>query len=138
MDPVWGSVMDSVWGSVMGPVMGSVCGTVMGPVMGSVCGPVMGSVWGPVMDSVKYSVMGSVCGSVMDSVMDSVLAYSSSLFPNIKKWKYIEHPEGKNPFQPCIDLWRRGLVPSFDGKVWRIHAGKKAEVVWEGELSHDD
>jgi len=60
-----------------------------------------------------------------------VWAYISSLFPNIKKWKYIEHKEGVNPFQSSIDLWHMGLVPSFDGKVWRLHKGKKAEVVLE-------
>jgi hypothetical protein len=58
-------------------------------------------------------------------------AYISSFFPNIKKWKYVEHPEGENPFQPGIDLWKRGLVPSFDGKTWRLHSGTNAKVVFE-------
>ena len=83
--------------------------------------------------SVGASVRDSVRDSVWDSVVDSVRAYISSLFPGIKKWKYIDHPEGENPFQPCIDLWHRGLVPSYDGKVWRLHAGEKAEIVWEGK-----
>jgi len=42
-----------------------------------------------------------------------------------------DHPEGINPFQPCIDLWERGLVPSFDGKTWRLHSGSEAKVVYE-------
>ena len=67
-----------------------------------------------------------------------VWAYISSLFPGIKTWKRIDHPKGENPFQPCIDLWHRGFVPSFDGKIWRLHAGEKAEIVWEGEIDHDD
>jgi len=25
-----------------------------------------------------------------------------------------------------------GLVASFDGNLWRLHGGKKAEVLWEG------
>ena len=95
------------------------------------------SVWDSVNDSVRASVGASVRDSVRDSVWDSVVdsvrAYISSLFPGIKKWKYIDHPEGENPFQPCIDLWHRGLVPSYDGKVWRLHAGEKAEIVWEGK-----
>ena len=66
-----------------------------------------------------------------DSVRDSVGAYTSSLFPNIKKWEYIDHDEGENPFQPCINLWQAGLVPSYDGKVWRLHAGENADVIWE-------
>jgi len=84
--------------------------------------------------SVRASVWVSVWASVRDSVWASVWGYISSLFSNIKKWKHINHPEGENPFQPCIDLWHRGFVPSFDGKIWRLHAGEKAEVVWEGEI----
>jgi hypothetical protein len=60
-----------------------------------------------------------------------VLAYISSLFPNVKEWKYIDHEAGINPFQPCIDLWLSGFVPSFDGKTWRLHSGKNAEIVYE-------
>ena len=77
------------------------------------------------------SVWASVWASVWDSVWDSVGAYVSSLFPGITKWKYIDHPPGQNPFQPGIDLWKAGLVPSYDGEVWRLHAGEKAEVVYE-------
>ena len=72
----------------------------------------------------------SVGDSVWDSVMDSVGAYLSSLFPNIKKWKYIDHEPEVNPFQSAIDLWHRGFVPSFDGKTWRLHSGKNAEIVY--------
>jgi hypothetical protein len=73
----------------------------------------------------------SVWASVGDSVWDSVWAYISSLFPNIKKWEYIDHAEGVNPFQAGIDLWNMGLVPTFDGKIWRLHKGKRAEIVLE-------
>lgn len=53
------------------------------------------------------------------------------------KGEGIEHKKGVNPFQSGIDLWHMGLVPSFDGEVWRLHKGEKAEVVLEiirGEL----
>jgi hypothetical protein len=86
---------------------------------------------------VNASIWVSVWYSVEASVRDFIYAYISSLFPNIKKWKYIEHKEGVNPFQAGIDLWHMGLVPSFDGEVWRLHKGEKAEVVLEitrGEL----
>jgi len=76
----------------------------------------------------------SVGDSVWDSVWASVWAYTSSLFPNIKKWKYIDHKEGYNPYQPCIDLWKRGFVPSYDGETWRLHAGEKAKIVYELEV----
>lgn len=93
-------------------------------------------------DSVRYCVGASVRDwvrysvgySVWDSVGDLVWAYVSSLFSNIKKWKYIKHKKGVNPFQPAIDLWMRGFILSFDGKIWRLHSGKKATVVKEIEL----
>ena len=72
----------------------------------------------------------SVRDSVRVSVWASVWAYTSSFF-KLPKWKYIDHKEGVNPFQSCIDLWERGFVPSFDEKVWRIHSGQNAKVVFE-------
>jgi hypothetical protein len=63
-----------------------------------------------------------------------VWAYISSLFPDIKKWKCIDHVPGVNPFHPCIDLWYAGIVPSYDGKIWRLHSGKKADIIWEVKI----
>ena len=62
-------------------------------------------------------------------VVASVWAYISSLFPNVRKWQYVDHDEGVNPFQSGIDLWKGGYVPSFDGKRWRLHT--KDGIVWE-------
>lgn len=81
--------------------------------------------------SVVYSVGLSVIHSVGLSVGHSVWAYIGTLFPNIKNWKYIDHKEGEYPFQSGADLWRAGLVPSYDGNTWRLHTGKDAEVVYE-------
>ena len=106
---VWASVGVSVWALVWASVGDSVWDSVRASV---------------VRDSVRASV-------VRDSVRASVRAYMSSLFPNIKKWWSINHPEGENPFQSCIDLWHSGFVPSFDGKTWRLHSGKNADVVYE-------
>ena len=68
--------------------------------------------------------------SVGDSVRDSVWAYTASFFPEITEWKYVENL-GPNPWEPCQKLWEMGVVPSFDGKTWRLHAGEKAEVIYE-------
>jgi hypothetical protein len=54
-----------------------------------------------------------------------------SLFTKIDKWKYIKHESGVYPFQPAVDLWKRGFIPSYDGKVWRLHQGKEAKIVYE-------
>jgi hypothetical protein len=61
----------------------------------------------------------------------SVWAYISDFF-TIANWKYIDHEPCKNPFQPCIDLWNLGLVPSFDGTTWRLHKMcDNAKVIYE-------
>ena len=82
----------------------------------------------------------SVRASVGDSVWASVGAYIDSLFPNIKKWKYVNNRKSPfkkikgYPFRSAVKLWKLGLVPSYDGKVWRLHGGKKAEILWKGKL----
>jgi len=108
---VWDSVRASVWDSVGDSVRVSV-GV---------------SVWASVWDSVRDSVRDSV----WDSVRDSVWAYTSSFF-NLPKWKYIKHKVGINPYQPLIDLWEKGLVPSYDGKIWRMH-GKEGKIIYEAK-----
>ena len=69
--------------------------------------------------------------SVWASVRASVGAYQGSLFTKITDWKYIKHESGIYPYQPSVDLWKRGFVPSFDGKIWRLHQGKDMKVVYE-------
>jgi hypothetical protein len=133
---VGASVRDSVWASVGDSVGASVGASVWDSVWASVGDSVRDSVWASVGDSVGASVgasvRDSVWASVWASVGASVGAYMSGLFPNIQDWKYIKHENGKNPFQPCINLWKDGLVPSFDGKVWWLH--NKNGIVWKGEL----
>jgi len=134
---VWDSVWDSVRTSVGDSVRDSVWDSVWDSVGTSVGDSVRESVWDSVGDSVRESVRESVRDSVWDSVRtsvwDSVWAYSGSLFPNIKKWKHIKHPKGEYPFQSCVDLWKRGFVPSYDGKRWRLHSGEKADIVYTTE-----
>ena len=77
-------------------------------------------------DSAWDSVGVSVWNSVGDSVVDSVRAYCSSFFDI--KYAY--------DFSSCVELWEQGLVPSYDGKTWRLRSGKKAEVVYE--ISKDE
>jgi len=115
------------WASVRASVGVSVWDSVRASVRVSVWVSVRDSVWASVGDS----VWDSVGASVGDSVWDSVGAYIGRLFPNIKEWKYIKHKKGVYPYQPVVDLWERGLVPSFDGSKWLLHSGKKADIVFE-------
>ena len=83
--------------------------------------------------SVGDSVGASVWASVWASVRASVWASVGSLFDIPRdQWKHCEKLTGQGyPFQDSVDLWNLGLVPSFDGKVWRLHGGPKAEVLFE-------
>jgi hypothetical protein len=67
------------------------------------------------------SVRASVRDRVWDTVWDSMRAYVFSFFAI--QYEY--------DFTPATRLWERGLVPSFDGKTWRLHSGKQAKIVYE-------
>jgi len=86
---------------------------------------VMASAWASIEASIEASVGASVGDSVWDvdwdAVRVSVWAYISSFFD-------IDY---KFDFSSAVKLWEAGLVPSFDGKVWRLHTGKDARVVYE-------
>ena len=118
---VGNSVRDSVWDSVGNSVRDSVWDSVWNSVRDSV----WDSVWNSVEASFGYSVWNSVEASfgysVWDSVWDSVGAYVSS---------FLDIPY-QHDFTPAVKLWDDGLVPSFDGKVWRLHTGKNAKIVYE-------
>jgi len=95
----------------------------------SVGDSVRDSVWASVGDSVRDSVWASVGNSVRDSVWASVGAL---FYLRRSQWKYTEKIKTKGyPFQCAVDLWKQGLVPSFDGTFWRLHSGKKAKVVFK-------
>ena len=79
------------------------------------------SVWDSVGALVLASVRDLVGASVRDSVWASVGAYFSSFFAINYKYN----------FSSVANLWNAGLVPSFDGKVWRLHSGKSADIVYE-------
>ena len=109
----WASVWASFWASVWDSVGASV--------RASVWASVWYSIWASVGDSVGASVWDSVWDSVRDSVRDSVSAYASSFFAI----------DFKHDFSSAVKLWESGLVPSFDGTVWRLHSGKNADIVYE-------
>ena len=119
----WVSMKDSMWDSVRASVWDSV--------KASVRDSVGKSVW----NSVEDSMGASVGASVRASMWDSVWAYIGSFF-NLPRsaWKYTENIKAKTyPFQPVVNLWMMGFVPSFDGKTWRLHGGKNGKVLWEGD-----
>jgi len=121
------SIGDSAWVFVGDSIGASIGDSVGDSVRASIGASVGDSAWVFVGDSIGASAWASIWASVRDSIW----AYIGSLFPNIKKWKYLGHVEGEYPFQSAVDLWRQGLVPSFDGKTWRFHGGEKCNVLFE-------
>jgi hypothetical protein len=124
------------WASVVDTVGDSVVDTVVDTVWDSAWDSVRGSVWASVRASVWASAGGSVGNSTRASVRGSIWAYAGSLFRLPRsEWKDTEHIPGDGyPFQPAVDLWHQGLVPSYDGMTWRLHGGPDGRVLWEGKI----
>ena len=120
----WASVGDSVGASVRDSVRASVGDSVRA------------SVWDSVWDSVRASVRASVRDSVRDSVRASVWAsvwasvegYAGSFF-RLPQWRK------KYPYHSVVALYNLGMVPSFDGKLWRLHQGPQAKIVFSATPS---
>ena len=127
----WDSVRASVWDSVRASVGDSVGASVWSSVGASVWDSVGASVGDSVGASVWDSVGTSVGASVWASVWDSVGAYIGSFFPKIKHWKYAPKNIKGYPYQSSVNLWRQGIVPSFDGTTWRLHVDKNAKIAYE-------
>jgi hypothetical protein len=104
----WDSVWTSVWTSARDSVWDSV-----GDSVGD-------SVW----DSVWDSVGDLVWDSIGDSVGDSIGAYYATFFA-------IDY---KIDLSSAQKLWERGIVPSFDGKVWRLH-GADGKIIYTQPLT---
>jgi hypothetical protein len=121
----WASVRASVRASFGASVGASVRASFGASVWDSVRDSVWDSVWDSVRASFGASIWDSVWNSVWDSVRDSVgysvWAYISSFFA-------IQY---KHDFSSCVKLWESGLVPSFDGKTWRLHGEKDAKSLYE-------
>lgn len=88
-------------------------------------------IYQPIIYFIRRHITDPVWKIAYKSIDNIISAYVSSLFPSIKNWKGIDHEPETNPFQPGIDLWRSGFVPSYDGEKWLLHAGPKAKIIWE-------
>jgi len=118
----WNRARNSVWDSVMGSIYHPAYSVVWDAVRNSVIDSVGESAWN------SAATRNSVWNWARNSIRASVWAYTSGLFPQIKKWHYTDISD---PWRPLLHLWYAGYVPSFDGKVWRLHCGPKADVCFE-------
>lgn len=55
-----------------------------------------------------------------NSIFDSVSAYYATFFDI--KYRY--------DLSPAQKLWNMGLIPAFDGDIWRLYGGKRTKVLW--------
>lgn len=82
-------------------------------------------VWVSVRNSAQASIMSLVWPWVWDegtsNLWDVFWAYSGSFFKT----------ESVLRTAPAIKLWEAGLVPTWDGSVWRLHTGPDARIVYE-------
>jgi len=127
---VWNYVEDSVWNSILYETGEDVGRDVW----------LNGFDETGILDNTLKGIGGVVnegVWSIWGSVKSSIRAYYGSLFPGIKEWKGVTSKDGSYPFQSAVDLWKQGLVPSYDGKVWRLHGCKDAKILWEGEINHE-
>jgi hypothetical protein len=123
---VWDSVETSVWNSIRAIVGASVWASVRDSVCFAALGGLYEHLAGPPYGFFPFP---HVPESIRDSIRAAVWAYASSFF-DICVWN--EYKYEKNPYQPCIELWEMGLVPSFDGKFWRLRS--KNGIEWKGKI----
>jgi len=70
------------------------------------------------------------------SIDDIIDAYAGSLFTDPNRYKGREKRPFVYKFISGVYLWERGLIPSFDGKVWRLHSGKECKIVYSEKLGY--
>ena len=112
----WVSSQDSTWDSIWY----SIEDVVGKSVWKSVATWVRISLWDSFGDSVEDE--NPIWHSVWDLIKDSIGDYTLSFF---------EFQGKKNPCQSCADLWERGLLTSCNGEMWRLHGGKRGEILWK-------
>ena len=132
----WGTTRPSIWNSVCKDVEGYVGISIrasiiqsLGESLGFAIDPYTCSIYfkeGSAIESIKSTIGYAGWDAIRGSVWNAIGAYLDSLFTT--------YPGRPNMFPECVDLWKRGFVPTFDGDVWRLHSGKKAKIVYEWEM----
>jgi len=93
-------------------------------------------IWNRLLLSMEplYPIWRCFPDKAWDSAVSCAASYAASLFKPGFSCPGMSRRQWKS-FQVGAGLWRRGVIPSFDGEVWRLHSGEKAAVIWEGRLT---
>ena len=130
----WSSIGSSIGSSIRGSIWSSTGASIENSIWISIRSSIEISIGASVENSIWNSIGNSIRSSI--SIRDSMWAYVGGLFPAITKWRYAESL-GPDPWRPLLTLWYGGYVPSFDGKTWRLHAGRNAQIVYEMEAGNE-
>jgi len=85
--------------------------------------------------AMKSRIEGAAWGLAYGDICEVGAAYIGHIFhPVIEDWGAKGYKAGEYPYQAGVDLMKMGLVPTFDGKIWRLNGGLMCEVLWEGTL----
>lgn len=130
---------DSIRASIIASVGQGVWKKVKRHVWASVGVSTWDSLWDCEVDdiglSVKYSCEKGPLDSFSDSIIVAQWAQIGSMF-DVPVWTYCNQLKATGyPFQAYVDLWNKGLVPSFDGDVWRLHGGHNGKILLN-EIQH--
>ena len=133
----WNSVQNFVWNSVQNSVRKFIGDSIWNSVWLSVWLPIGESVRNSILDSMQNSVKDFVQYFVWKFIRDFIWAYTGSFFKLPRsQWLCTEGIESEDyPFVSAVKLWEMGLVPSYDGKIWRLHGGENAKILWEGKIN---
>lgn len=141
-DSMWDSIRVSVYDSVHLSIRDSMWSSLWTSVRTSIHLLVWSSLWSSIWTTIRASIHNSIQDSVLDSiwtsiwasVRDSESAYIGTLFPQIKKWKYVNFKYDNYPFSSAVELLKRGLVPAYNSnsKKWYLLGGQKMEIIWYG------
>jgi len=122
----WSKVRNSIDDSVDNSVYNSIDSFMDDSIYDSIWDSVRDFAGDSVLDSLGCSGWDSIRDSVNDSIWNSTIDFVDAYFSSFFNIAY------PYDFSPAIKLWEMGLVPSFDGKKWRLHSYKS--IVWEEQL----
>ncbi len=118
------SVSNSIFNSIRESVSNSVSNSIRESIYDNIFESIRESIYDNIFESIRKSIYDNIFESIRKSISNSVYVYYSSFF----------HIKYEYDFSSMVKLWESGYVSSFDGKIWRLHCGKNAKIVWEEKI----
>lgn len=129
---VYGLVCNAVRNAPLDPIFSYIWQVVGEPTRGLVQSAV-----GSLGEAAWQSKVGDSVLALRDSVLALCYAYALSLFEGAEGRGSIDERMDNDIFRIVRNLWCKGIVPSHDTKLWRLHSGENAEIIWQ-EADNED